>query len=55
MALVLPDKAIPALFAQFEDDLQPSHLEFIGADTYFKKVRLALSFSPSPSCLRAVC
>ena len=34
MALVLPDKAIPALFAQFEDDLQPSHLEFIGATEF---------------------
>lgn len=34
MSLVLPDKAIPALFAQFEDDLQPSHLEFIGATEF---------------------
>lgn len=34
MSLVLPDMAIPAIFAQFEDDLQPSHLEFIGATEF---------------------
>ncbi|KAJ8297218.1 eIF-2-alpha kinase activator gcn1 [Rhodotorula toruloides] len=33
-ALVLPEKAVPALFAQFQDDLLPSHLEFIGATEF---------------------
>ncbi|GAA6038663.1 hypothetical protein JCM8097_009472 [Rhodosporidiobolus ruineniae] len=34
LALVLPAKAVPALFAQFEDDLLPAHLEFIGATEF---------------------
>ncbi|BGP21302.1 translational activator of GCN4 [Rhodotorula toruloides] len=33
-ALILPEKAVPALFAQFQDDLLPSHLEFIGATEF---------------------
>ncbi|GAA5855038.1 hypothetical protein JCM8547_002355 [Rhodosporidiobolus lusitaniae] len=34
LALVLPEKAVPALFKQFEDDLDPLHLEFIGATEF---------------------
>lgn len=34
LALVHPAKAIPAIFAQFEDDLEPSHLAFIGATEF---------------------
>ncbi|GAA5986671.1 hypothetical protein JCM11641_001358 [Rhodosporidiobolus odoratus] len=30
LALVLPRQAVPALFTQFEDDLDEKHLEFIG-------------------------
>ncbi|BGP12338.1 hypothetical protein JCM10213_003855 [Rhodosporidiobolus nylandii] len=34
LALVLPAKVVPALFAQFEDDLNPEHLAFIGATEF---------------------
>ncbi|GAA5925263.1 hypothetical protein JCM3775_006409 [Rhodotorula graminis] len=34
LALVHPAKAVPALFAQFEDDLEPAHLAFIGATEF---------------------
>ncbi|GAA5915522.1 hypothetical protein JCM6882_005925 [Rhodosporidiobolus microsporus] len=34
LALVLPSVVVPALYAQFEDDLGPQHLEFIGATEF---------------------
>ncbi|BGP36319.1 translational activator of GCN4 [Rhodotorula kratochvilovae] len=34
LALIHPAKAIPALFAQFKDDLDPAHLAFIGATEF---------------------
>ncbi|GAA5827172.1 hypothetical protein JCM11251_001152 [Rhodosporidiobolus azoricus] len=34
LALVLPSTIVPALYAQFEDDLKPEHLEFIGATEF---------------------
>ncbi|GAA5901674.1 hypothetical protein JCM8208_001574 [Rhodotorula glutinis] len=34
LALVHPAEAIPALFAQFEDDLEPAHLAFVGATEF---------------------
>ncbi|CEQ38752.1 SPOSA6832_00193 [Sporobolomyces salmonicolor] len=34
LALVRPAQVVPAIFAQLEDDLLPSHLEFIGATEF---------------------
>ncbi|GAA6002609.1 hypothetical protein JCM10207_007591 [Rhodosporidiobolus poonsookiae] len=34
LALILPSRAVPALYAQFSDDLSPSHLSFIGATEF---------------------
>ncbi|GAA6058506.1 hypothetical protein JCM10212_006945 [Sporobolomyces blumeae] len=34
LALVRPDKVVPALYRQIEDDLLPSHLDFIGAEEF---------------------
>ncbi|GAA5877296.1 hypothetical protein JCM16303_006233 [Sporobolomyces ruberrimus] len=34
LALVQPEKVVPALFAQIEDDLLPAHLDFIGAEEF---------------------